>query len=149
MSRKSFILKTETELTMTNENITKEQATEYLKNLANKDITNIETGIKARINSEQRNKIVSKKALDKSLNNGFTANQHNTAATIIDKLFKYATLLESLTDRIEDINIISIKRFASPVVFKDKAGIAYITVKESIECGHRIYSLELQEIKKP
>ena len=68
------------ELQIANENVTKEQAIEYLKSLAGKDIINIETGIKARINTPQRNKIISLTALEKSQNNGFTAKQHNAAA---------------------------------------------------------------------
>jgi len=131
-----------------NENITKDQAIEYLKSLANKDIENIETGIKAQINSEQRNKIISLTALNKSQKNGFTANQHNAAAARIDKLFKHATQLESNPDKSGDKNIVSIKRFAAPILIKNEIAAAYITVKESIEKGHRIYSLELQEIKK-
>jgi len=44
-----------------------------------------------------------------------------------------------------DINIASIKRFEAPIMLDGEAATAYITVKESAEHGHRIYSLELKK----
>jgi hypothetical protein len=112
-------------------------------------LVNLETGITARINTKQRNKLVSTAALEKSLANGFTAGQHNAAAAIVDRIFKHASLMETAADRGGDVNILSIKRFAAPVLFEQETAIAYLTLKESVEQGHRIYSLELMEIEKP
>lgn len=67
-----------------------EAAREKLKAFSGKFLVNFATGMKAQINTVQRNKIVSASAFRKSKNNGFTANEHNTAASMIDKLWKHA-----------------------------------------------------------
>ena len=136
------------ELLVTDTNINPEQALDALKALANTDLINLETGITAQINTQQRSKIISNAALTKSIHNGFTAGQHNAVATKIDTVFKYAVLAKTTQDKNVDVNIASIKRFASPIFFGTETAIAYLTVKESTEHGHRIYSLELLEIKK-
>jgi hypothetical protein len=125
-----------------------EQTVEALRELAGKELTNLETGIRAQINSEQRNKIISLAAVKKSQANGFTANQHNAAAAKIDALWKHAVLAEERGDVAGDLNIVSIKRFASPLVIDNETAVAWMTVKESVAHGHRIYSLELMEIEK-
>lgn len=111
-------------------------------------MTNRHTGIEARLSSNGAGKLISNAAVAKSVANGFTAKQHNEIASRIKELFEAATLIESRPDKNGDVNIRSIKRFATPVNLpgheKDGA-CAYITVKESIEHGHRIYSVE--EIK--
>ncbi len=119
-----------------------------LEKLSKKELINDETGIKAIISRKQRDKLVSMAATRKSIANGFSINTHNRSVAIIDKLFKHASLLIEHNDRDEDPNIKSIKRFVSPVVIEGEPNIAYLTAKESIEHGHRIYSLELTDIKK-
>lgn len=48
-----------------------------------------------------------------------------------------------------DPNVVSIKRFVSAAILKSgKKADVLITVKESIANGHRIYSIELDEINK-
>lgn len=130
---------------------------EILNHLSGKEIVNDETKTPGRISTNQRRKLVSGTAKAKSQANGFTANQHNQAAAKIDLLYKYATLQKESNDKHGDPNIASIKRFASPVTVEQKTdsgiteqerAVAYITVKESIENGHRIYSVELMELKK-
>jgi hypothetical protein len=135
-------------LTITNTNVTRDDALKELAALAGKPLENEETGIMAEINREQRGKIVSTAALEKSQANGFTAGQHNAAAARMETLWKHATLLEKRPDNNGDPNIASIKRFAAPVIFEGETAAAYITAKESVRHGHRIYSLELMEIKK-
>ncbi|MGN0846068.1 MAG: hypothetical protein ACI4RA_01630 [Kiritimatiellia bacterium] len=124
-------------------------AWDALKALAGKDLVNRATGITAQVNAVQRNKIVSAKAIEKSKANGFTAKEHNAAASIIDRLWENAEMVESRGDVKNggDKNIRSIKRFVSPVYLGDREGGAYITVKESVRDGHRIYSIELEELK--
>jgi NADH dehydrogenase/NADH:ubiquinone oxidoreductase subunit G len=137
------------DLTIDSSGATLSTTKEALFRLAGKDLVNLETGITARIGSTQRSKIISTAALNKTLKNGFTAQQHNAAAAHIDKLWKHAEQIEEHPDKGNDANIKSVKRFAAPVIFGEETGIAYLTVKESLEHGHRIYSIELQEIKKP
>jgi hypothetical protein len=127
-----------------NENITKAQALESLNLLANKELLNLKTGIKAQINVKQRNKIISNKAVNKSLQNGFTREQHNAVAANINVFWKNADQIKVRKDKADDVNILSIKGFESPVYFPDSAGIVYFTVKESLNKGHRIYSLEIK-----
>ena len=130
-----------------NADITLDEAVQKLTELSGKPLMNLDTRIEATINSTQRNKIVSKAALDKSILNGFSARQHNAAAAAIDRLWRHAVMLESGPDKSGDANISSIKRFAAPILFGNAQAAAYITAKESVEHGHRIYSLELTEIK--
>lgn len=127
------------------------EALSALEKLAGKDLSNDETGIKAQINRVQRDKIISEKAVGKSIDNGFTREQHYAVAEQIDTLYKNAVKLKDRTDKKnEDINIKSVKEFAAP--FKTKGGnstnYAHILLKESEEHGHRIYTLELQGLEK-
>ena len=110
---------------------------------------NIETGIDAQINTNQYNKMVSNAAVNKSLKNGFTRDEHFEALANIEDLFKNAVLLERSNDSKNNDSNVKIHRFASPVVFAEEIADALLTVKESIERDQkRIYSLELIEIKK-
>ena len=123
------------------------EALKTLERLAGKDITNRETGIKAQINSTQRNKLVSTVALSKSKNNGFSFEDHFAAVANIDKLFENGTMVDDRADKSGDQNVVSIKRFVAPVLIGDDFAEAYITVKET--AGNKVYSLELDELKKP
>ncbi|MDR1468380.1 MAG: hypothetical protein LBT00_03720 [Spirochaetaceae bacterium] len=105
------------------------------------------TGITATINSTQRNKILSNTAVFKSIRNGFTPQQHHAVVAEIEKFWKYAQLVRTKPDKENDVNILSIKRFETPVIFNNNKGIVYFTVKETEKNGHRIYSLELKELK--
>ena len=127
--------------------LTMEQAAEILAELSGKELLNLETGIVAQINSRQANKLISGAAADKSAANGFTFGQHNAAAAKIAVLWKYASLVSEGPDRSGDPNIQSIKRFVVPISLCGETRVAWILAKESVEHGHRIYTLELQEIK--
>jgi len=136
------------DLTVFSISASREQATVAINGIIGKDLVNAETGIIARIYTNQRNKILSIAALEKSESNGFNAKQHFAVATRIDKAWKYASLVKTRDDKEGDKNIVSVKRFASPILLDEDPAIAYITVKESVEHGYRVYSLELREIKK-
>jgi len=136
-------------LTVSSEGATRAKAIEALDALAGKELVNDETGIKAVISSGQRNKIVSNAAQEKSESNGFDRKKHFAVAGIMDKAWKNASLAETHEDRKQGGNIASIKRFETPIMLDGELAVAYITAKESVEHGHRIYSLELQDIKKP
>ncbi|MDR0486014.1 MAG: hypothetical protein LBH29_04735, partial [Elusimicrobiota bacterium] len=140
------------ELTINRDGINKDEAITKINKLNGKDIKNIKTGITAQVNTEQRDKLVSNAAVDKSIANGFTREQHYAVAGIIDTLFENALLTEERKGRKgeKDIDIKSIKRFVASFQMADNNEInyAYITLKESVEHGHKIYSVELQEIKR-
>lgn len=128
---------------------TNAEANEALKKLQGKAIVNRETGIEAKIRNAQRGKLVSNVAAGKSIANGFTREQHNTAAANIEDLFGRAHLFFDGPDSNGDPNIKSIKRFAALIVFAGVPAEADILLKESVSSGHRLYTVELQEIKKP
>ena len=105
---------------------------------------NKNTGIESYLNGRSLKKIESDKAINKSKANGFTITEHFEAANKIIDLYKKATLIESRPDKNNDQNIISIKRFVTPFELSTgKNATAYITVKETEQNGHKIYSLEL------
>ena len=118
------------------------EATASLDTLKGGNFFNAETRIFARLSSTGAGKLVSNAAAFKTERNGFTKKQHNALAARIDELFYRAHLIEDRADRDGDVNIKSIKRFVCPVQIGDEEAGAYITVKESVEHGHRIYSVE-------
>ena len=120
----------------------------HLQDILGKPVTNKKTGMSATINRVQRDKLTSGKAVGKSIKNGFTPKEHFAAAANIKQLFENAVLLESRSDRNKDANIKAIHLFGVPVDFDGKEGAAFILVKESIQHGGRIYTLELSGIKK-
>jgi len=110
--------------------------------LRGKLFVNRETHIVAQLSASAKGKLVSNKATGKSKANGFTREQHNAMAAQIGLLFEAATLKVSRPDKEGDANIISIKRFATEVRFGKRKAVAWITVKESKQHGHHIYSVE-------
>lgn len=131
----------------TNDEWRKEIKTE-LKPILNTDLSNDSTGIKAKLSSTGLNKMTSGAAIQKSVKNGFSGNQHFETVKRIVELYKKAKLVKTHEDRTGAENVI-IKRFVSQDKMNDGTKFdALITVKESVEHGHRIYSLELDEINK-
>ena len=128
---------------------TNAEANEILKNLQGKDFVNKETGVVARVSNTSRGKLISNKAADKSVANGFTREQHNTAAANIGDLFERAHLFFEGADKNAEKELKSIKRFASLIVLDGVLAEADILAKESVSAGHRLYTVELQEIKMP
>ena len=120
----------------------------HLQDILGKPVTNKKTGMSATINRVQRDKLTSGKAVGKSIKNGFTPQEHFAAAANIKQLFENAVLLESRSDRNQDANIKAIHLFGMSVDFDEKEGSAFILVKESMQHGGRIYTLELSGIKK-
>ena len=114
-------------------------------------IVNIQTGIKANLSKHSIDKMTSAKALEKSKANGFTLAEHFELAAKIKPLYESAILVASHGNlkNPDDPNVVSIKRFVSAAILQSgrKADVL-ITVKESIANGHRIYSIELDEINK-
>ena len=112
-----------------------------------KSFANRETGIVARLSSSAKGKLVSNKATGKSKANGFTREQHNVLAANVDALFVAARLVESRPDRMGDANVLSIKRFSQEVFFGTRKAIALMTIKESRQHGHHIYSVEAIKVE--
>ncbi|MCR2105267.1 PBECR2 nuclease fold domain-containing protein, partial [Campylobacter upsaliensis] len=116
---------------------------EALRGVLNQDITNESTGIKARIGIRELNKISSDKAITKSLDNGFSREEHFEASKHLDTLFKKAILREKHKDSKGRENIEAVYRFES--VYKNAN--AKITVLEKIEGNNKIYTLELESLE--
>lgn len=125
------------------------EARNHLRSLQGKTFVNADSQDSARLSSNGVNKLLSKKALEKSNANGFTNAEHFEAISNIDRLYENAVLVERREDRKGSEHIRSIKRFAAPFYTGKTFAEAYITVKEIVEDGNRIYSLELDELKKP
>jgi hypothetical protein len=100
----------------------------------------------ARLSKTSVGKLLSNAAVQKSINNGFTREQHYAVASDIDNLFKASFKLFEQPDN-RGIPGVFIHRFAIPLNLDD--AVAYITVKESMQhSGKRIYSIELIKIEK-
>lgn len=100
----------------------------------------------ARVSSNGLNKIKSQKAIDKSLNNGFSKEEHIEAGKHLKELFENANLKSIDSDYRQRLDIKAIHRYVAKIDINDKPSQALLTLKESVENGHRIYSLELQEL---
>lgn len=121
---------------------------EHLANIKGKALQNIATGITAQLSSEGINKMTSGAAIKKSIDNGFTGDQHFEAVKKVVELYKNAKLIKTHKDKNGNKDVL-IKRFVAQDKMNDGTEYdALITLKESTEHGHRIYSLELDEINK-
>ncbi|WP_024468664.1 hypothetical protein [Treponema pedis] len=110
---------------------------------------NKKTGIEANLSGSSVDKLSSDKAIEKSKKNGFTVDEHFEVANKIVSLYENADLIKVYSDKKGSLDIKSIKRFASKLTLKSGEGAsAYITVKENIQNGHKIYSVEVMELEK-
>jgi hypothetical protein len=130
--------------------ISKKEATVILKNLVKNSgdkplILKSKDDIEAKLSGTSANKLVSNSAVDKSITNGFTREQHYVAASDIESLYKNSLKAWEHSDRSGDPNVKAMHRFVAPL-FGDNA--AYITIKEATEQGKRIYTIELIELGK-
>ena len=127
--------------------MTLEEAREAIDAMRGKKFVNVSTGIAAQLSSSAKGKLVSNKATGKSTANGFTRNQHNVLAGNVGMLFETSRLVESRPDRSGDANVLSIKRFAREVRFGCQRAVAWMTIKESRQHGHHIYSVEAIKVE--
>ena len=123
------------------------EARAAIEALRGRKFVNRATGIAAQLSSSAKGKLISNKATGKSKANGFSREQHNILAANVGMLFEVARLVESRPDRAGDSNIVSIKRFARNVFFGGLEAVAWITIKESRQHGHHIYSVEAIKIE--
>ncbi len=116
------------------------------KNL-NKDLQNKASGTTAKLSIKGLNKMTSSVAISKSVNNGFTPQEHFEAVKNIVKLYENAELIKSHKDLKHGVEGLKINRYVAQDEFNDGTKYdALITAKETIENGQRLYSLELDEI---
>ena len=118
-----------------------------MKQLTNKDIVNKNNGIVARISRSGVDKISSDKALNKSLENGFEIEEHFKAAENIQELYENSIYIRSEEPKNESPDIVNFHRYSIFFQINNKDAEAWLTLKESIEHGNRIYSLELDKLK--
>ena len=125
-----------------------EQATYYLKRYQGKNIKNISDGTIARYGSVGRNKMISNKAREKSLKNGFSPQEHSTAAANIVVLYEYSHMIIERPDRKGNADVI-IRYYETPIEFSPsgKHGWAQIMMKMSKIEGNTLYTIELMRIK--
>ena len=84
--------------------------------------------------------------MGKSLDNGFSAEDHFYAVRRIKTLYRNAKDGIPSPDKYNDPNIKAIWHFNSKVTFKDgRTANAYLTVKEFVRDETKIYSLELKK----
>lgn len=119
-----------------------------IRDIANHDFTNKSTGIVARLSKTGIKKMLSARAIAKSIRNGFSGEEHIQAVSEIRRLFEDAILSESHPDIHEVRDIKAVQRFR---VRRANGSIAKITVKQyhDEKIGRRIYTLELEALEKP
>ncbi len=128
--------------------ITRSDIVKRLENIQKKNLINRDSGKVAQINKNQRGKLTSDAALSKSENNGFSKAEHFQAVANIEALYENAILIYVGPDTKNGDPLVTIHRFAAPVVLNGKIADALMTAKESAdkENGIKVYSLELDEI---
>ena len=121
----------------------------YLRNFVGQNIKNKATGLVANFGTTGIKKMLSNKAVNKSVANGFTPEQHLEAARNIRELFENAVLSEQHSDRKNAPSIKAIDRFRCDTNVGGEKAVAKITVKETLVDGNKIYSVELEALEKP
>ena len=121
---------------------------DILKKYRNLDIVNKSTGETARITKDGAGKMVSDKAIAKSIANGFSADEHLQAVSEIKSLFENGELIRVAPDKKGSADIQAIKHFW---IRRQDGSYANILVKQYTDARipQKIYTLELQELKKP
>ncbi len=113
----------------------------------NKEIVNKEQGLSGVITTEEVKKIMSKKAVDKSIVNGFTRDEHIEVAKHIERLFTESKLLRSHKDYKENPNILQVHRFVKDIEVNGKEANALITLFEKMQGKNKIYTIELESLE--
>ena len=126
----------------------REQVKRQLQSIKNIDITH-KSGIVARLSSTGIDKMLSDKAIQKSLDNGFTKEQHFNAVADIERLFKNSDFSHTESPKNQSADIVGIHRYINTQDLQDQNAQALITLKESVENGNRIYSVELEGLAHP
>ena len=128
----------------------KQRRSEIKGKIADKRVVNKNDGRTVFIKGTSIDKMLSDKAVAKSVRNGFTKEEHYFAVENIEVLVENSALVDSSPDKNGSPDLISVNRYETPIHF-DKSGrdgYAYITVFESDlhkkGIYNRIYSLEIK-----
>ena len=124
-----------------------QEAKAVLHELGNKPIENKATGIVASVSKRGRGKLISAGTRRLSEENGYTEEEHLLAAANTEQLFSNAVLSETREDRNGELP--SIKLFSALVMLNKKPAVACFTVKETTNAGHKVYSVQMLELKDP
>lgn len=125
---------------------TREELEEALQPLEGRDLCNDVEGITAQVNKPQRGKFHNAPAIKKSMDNGFSADEHMGLAAHIERLWKWAARNGVYEEKNGESNTV-IGRYVAAISIGDSDAFAWITVKHSVN-GDKIYSLELMDEKK-
>ncbi|TLD91087.1 hypothetical protein LS74_010365 [Helicobacter magdeburgensis] len=117
----------------------KTQMLEALKPIFNQTMTSSD-GVQAYMSLKSLSKMTSDKAIQKSIDNGFSREEHLKAVLDIQRLFENAKLAQTHGDNKNLSENVLIHRLNSEL----ENGNALITTKESLDINkNRVYSLEL------
>ena len=119
-----------------------------LRPLVNTKLTNKNTLIDANFTSRSIGKLGSDKAINKSVLNGFSTQEHFEAAFKIKQLYEMSDFIGRFLDDRNDPNVIAMYRFQIPIILSSgRKAFAYISTKEVKIHGNRTYTIEL--LKNP
>ncbi len=133
-------------------NLDRKEILKELESLSGRDLTNKETGYVAQVNSSQRSKMVSEKAINKSKDNGFTRGEHLLACSKVKELYENAILRLIREDEEYDVNTEDIKRFVAPISINGKSAYAKLLLKKpndpKIKYSNKLYTVELHSLEQ-
>ena len=127
--------------------VTREELDAALSSLAGQDLPNLIEGVTAQVNANQKRKLESAKAREKSVSNGFDFGEHNGVAAQIANAWKWAAEARRTGDEKNNMPDVGIRRYVSALELNEKDAFAWLTVKET-PTGLRIYSVELMDEEK-
>ena len=127
--------------------VTREELDAALSSLAGQDLPNLIEGVTAQVNANQKRKLESAKAREKSVSNGFDFGEHNGVAAQIANAWKWAAEARRTGDEKNNMPDVGIRRYVSALELNGKDAFAWLTVKET-PTGLRIYSVELMDEEK-
>ncbi len=127
--------------------VTREELDAALSSLAGQDLPNLIEGVTAQVNANQKRKMASKVAGDKSMENGFSREEHRGVAAQIANAWKWAAEARRTGDEKNNMPDVGIRRYVSALELNEKDAFAWLTVKET-PTSLRIYSVELMDEKK-
>jgi len=116
------------------------QARQAVKEFQGKPLINAVTGMQAVVSRKTLDKMLSSKAVSKSV----SGTAHATAVANVDRLFEQAIWGWSKPDRNADMHLSAIHRFFAPMVYEGKQLLVKLTVKEVQLAGQTnpLYTVE-------
>jgi len=115
--------------------------------IVGKEIVNKDDGLIATVSNSNVNKMLSGKALGKSMDNA----AHSFVVANVDTLFEEAVRVSSESAKKEDTSLREVHRYKAPFLNGNKVSVAKLTVKEfaNLNEGVKIYSVEVEAIENP